>query len=419
MIKNDGSGLPPGVNWRHYDVSQLWDLVKNHHTDNHWRQVAAWRKTYELTWTHLSRLKQYRVSLTESWPPEKSEAASLYVAHLDKLIENVQQTYDTAQANYTIFSTATTAISQTREKLRKLYEKYAAKRQEKFSYELQTATLKNVPGASLGKPPATDAELEQLNREARSLMSGLSGELIEARVQIRQPTPYKPASGKRPIGDDDIYGEPSAPPVIPPILVTGGSLVTKPAVNAPPTGVQLPAPTAPTSGPVLGGTSPPLAIPHPGTVAPPGAIPPPGPASSIGAALVPPFSSGPNVSPFHPGAHTKSGGSAIAGPPRAMAPGGLIGGQSGGGLGQPGARPPIRQTNPVGGVIGESRVRQAGGAKNSIGPRRDGRSRREDEIDRRWDPDNLWETDEGVAPIVVPPSDPGQIDPGPAIGHKK
>lgn len=137
MIKNDGSGLPPGVNWRHYDVSQLWDLVKNHHTDNHWRQVAAWRKTYELTWTHLSRLKQYRVSLTESWPPEKSEAASLYVAHLDKLIENVQQTYDTAQANYTIFSTATTAISQTREKLRKLYEKYAAKRQEKFSYELR------------------------------------------------------------------------------------------------------------------------------------------------------------------------------------------------------------------------------------------------------------------------------------------
>jgi hypothetical protein len=32
-----------------------------------------------------------------------------------------------------------------------------------------------------------------------------------------------------------------------------------------------------------------------------------------------------------------------------------------------------------------------------------------------WDPDNPWETAEGVAPVVLPPAEQ-PVDPGPAIG---
>jgi hypothetical protein len=34
---------------------------------------------------------------------------------------------------------------------------------------------------------------------------------------------------------------------------------------------------------------------------------------------------------------------------------------------------------------------------------------------KHWDPNNPWETAEGVPPVVLPPSEQ-RIDPGPAIG---
>jgi hypothetical protein len=47
------------------------------------------------------------------------------------------------------------------------------------------------------------------------------------------------------------------------------------------------------------------------------------------------------------------------------------------------------------------------------------RHARRDEEERqvpRWDPDNPWETDAGVEPVVLPPPPAGRVDPGPAIG---
>jgi len=42
-------------------------------------------------------------------------------------------------------------------------------------------------------------------------------------------------------------------------------------------------------------------------------------------------------------------------------------------------------------------------------------SRRRQSEGNQWDPDNPWKTEEGVAPVVLPPPDQ-RIDPGPAIG---
>jgi hypothetical protein len=123
---------------------------------------------------------------------------------------------------------------------------------------------------------------------------------------------------------------------------------------------------------------------------------------------------------------------------RAMAPGGVIGGtpgigvgQSGvgrGGLGQSSAgRNANRRINPIGGVIGEgapgSRRGVGAGSMSAgehpssmygqAGGRRSGRH--EDAENQHWDPDNPWETAEGVDPVVLPPR-AQRIDPGPAIG---
>jgi hypothetical protein len=42
-------------------------------------------------------------------------------------------------------------------------------------------------------------------------------------------------------------------------------------------------------------------------------------------------------------------------------------------------------------------------------------SRRDQLKGNRWDPDNPWETNEGVEPVVLPPREQ-RVDPGPAIG---
>jgi hypothetical protein len=55
---------------------------------------------------------------------------------------------------------------------------------------------------------------------------------------------------------------------------------------------------------------------------------------------------------------------------------------------------------------------------SAIGQQGRGRGRRgEGDANTHWDPDNPWATDEGVDPVVLPPSDPDPIDPGPFIGH--
>lgn len=111
-----------------------------------------------------------------------------------------------------------------------------------------------------------------------------------------------------------------------------------------------------------------------------------------------------------------------------MPPGGMIGGAPGVGLGQPTtARPSAKRINPIGGIIGETQPQNRAGVRGATGEhmggygmpygqngaRNPGRDERGD--GSHWDPDNPWETAEGVSPVVMP-SREQRIDPGPAIG---
>jgi hypothetical protein len=455
----DGAGGYLGISdWTGQDVPAMWRKLEGQQTDNHWTVAAGWRKTFELTSTHLSRVKQYRESLVAAWPPSKSQAAQAYVARLDHLIDSLQQTYDAASANYTTFSAATTAISTSRAQLQQLNEEYTAKLAQKQLHDEQTASLREAGFTGVhGKPPVTEAELEQLNNNARTIMYGLSGELVQAQAQIRQPPPYRPNPRYEP--DSDPYGG-TAPPVIPPIMpVPVGGSETSARQTSTISRAPVPAPTAPTVGPVLGGGGPVLG--SAGTLAPhlPSGSPltPTAPPTGGGPGLSPGIPPGPGLpgglgrpvagSPPSPKASLFSkgqGGTArfgvgeVTGAPRPLPPGGLIGGGVGSGLGQPAAGgAQARRVNPVGGVIGGggAGTAPAGGAGQRPGPgsgrtpmgaggqsfggipptRSAGRSDM-DQSGRRWDPDNPWETDEGVPPVVLPPDEPGRIDPGPAIG---
>ncbi|MFY1675225.1 hypothetical protein ACN27G_35680 [Plantactinospora sp. WMMB334] len=458
MLDDDGGGRSNQVagttNWTSHNVRQIWELVSNQETDTHWQHVSGWRKTFELSLLHLGRLQLYRENLIEAWPPEKSEASRAYVARLDFLIETVQGVYDAAVANHQTFMGATQAIWESRRDLEEIHKEYLAKEQAKQEYDAALTANNGRPPE--GKQPTTQSDLEDLNWRARHIMYGLSGELATAQMQLRQPPVYKSGrtvdegGGGGGSGGSSVMGT-GGPPVLPPVVPMpsgGGGSYTPPPTPAVQTVV--PTTTPPTAGPILGGTGPiaPPAVPP----APPSVVPPPPPTTGPGLAppaippTLPPGTKPPGTRPpGYPSTVTptngfnKAGFGPNTGPgPRAMPPGGMIGGVPGAGLAQPttgtGA---ARRINPVGGVIGSgSGTPPIGGAGQrsgagmgrgsatsqafGMGPSgRSGGQDRDEENGRNWDPDNPWETDEGVAPVMMPARNIDKVDPGPAIGHNR
>ncbi|MEU7849699.1 hypothetical protein AB0B69_20050 [Micromonospora parva] len=435
------------------DVNSMWACLQDHDTANHWKQVAGWRKVCDLAQTHLGRLQQYRRGLAEAWPPETSAASRTYLAELDELIDKVQRTHDAAAANYTALSAATQAIGTTRAALRKIHEEYATKYQQKQAYEAMVADPKAVMGNRATQPPVADGELEQLNAQARSMMFSLSGELQQAQATLQKPPAARPQAGKD-VSNPDVYGITPAP-IIPPILPVPISLKTNATPSSPKHTAATTFPIATGNGPILNGTgagnppSPPtVAQPNPASNAshPPtfSGVPPvlPPTATHAPAYRQP---AGPIGRPGSNGSSVPSRGSGPD-PTRAMPPGGVIGSVPGSPARQPdGNSVPPRRVNPVGGVIGGGGAGTAptgaAGSRPSAGrgfsgahgmppiggapgPWRSGMSRtgypspnggNTTEVDR-WDPDNPWETQQGVRPVVRPTDDEGPIDPGPAIG---
>ncbi|WBB77492.1 hypothetical protein O7606_14475 [Micromonospora sp. WMMD882] len=450
------------TNWNNMNVVTMWATLQDQRTDNHWRQVAGWRKTSELALTHLSRLQEYRRGLAEAWPPEKSAASRAYLAELDDLITRVRSTYDAAVANCDALAAATSAISTTRTELKKLFDQFEEKNRIKLAYEesLPTRPLPRAGRSAPAQPPVTDADLERLNSQARTLMYGLSGELQQAQALLKPPPPPLPPSPRgRQDGNPDIYGGGSAP-VIPPIVPVplSPSASSRSGGGSASPVRPVPTPTASGVGPVLGGAGPGLLPPQVNPTMPTVTPPTTSPGPALGPGPTPPLpGSGPlprgpidatpgrGGGPVGPASRPAIGGTPPIGP-RAMPPGGLIGGTPGMGLGQPapGATPP-RRVNPVGGVIGGGAAGTApagaagsrpgvgrgpsfggmaggpfGGAPGYGSPTgRPSRRDRDETEGRRWDPDNPWETELGVDPIVLPPDEDGPIDPGPAIGFNR
>jgi hypothetical protein len=445
-----GSGRTRGItDWQLMDVHSMWACLQDQDTTGQWKQVAGWRKICDLALAHLGRLREYRRGLAEAWPPETNAAARAYLGELDQLIDKVQRTHDTAAANYDALAAATRAIGSTRAELKPLHDEYVTKFKQKQAYEEIAADPKAVAGSRLpATSPVTDADLERLNVRARGLMSGLSGELQQAQAMLRQPPPPP----IRPIRDsptsDGTGSHGGAVPIIPSIVAIPAGSANSSSMRRPsgPTS-SVPTPAAPNVGPTIG------AGPVLGGVAP-GLTPTPsstgsgltssgyisgGPSSSLGQVPAPVVTPLGKAMPATPKNATPA-------TPRSMPPGGLIGGGPGVGIGQPTSPVPPRRVNPIGGLIGGAagtsptgaagsrpggvRASQiglghpllsAGGSPGMANPGT-GRGSQPDASHsrgRRWDPDNPWETDEGVDSVMRSTDNERPIDPGPAIGFDR
>src|SRR4051794_29140071 len=118
MLIADGGGGYGGTNWNSTDVRYMWAMIANQETDSHYDVVEGWRKTADLTSTHIGQVTAYRDNLASVWPPTKSAASAAYIERLNSLIADLQATHDAASANYTAFSTVTLTLSLARTKLK-------------------------------------------------------------------------------------------------------------------------------------------------------------------------------------------------------------------------------------------------------------------------------------------------------------
>ncbi len=452
MLVADGGGGGGGTNWYAMDVPTMWNTIANQDTTAAYERLTGWQKSYELILEHMAQVQNYRENLAAAWPPEKSAASAAYVGQLDDMLDSLQRTYDAAVTNHTAFSGATLSMSLTRNDLEKIYEEYASNqiKLDEFANESKPVQYGKVPVLPL-KSPVPAGRQEDLNSQARLLMSNLSTDLGQAQASLVTPDEFLPPTfldkGKEehnlPVytppliaGDDDSSANTSgaagrSPGSQPNLNPTAG----KSSPSAPPAaGSQQP-------GLVLGGASAPPNLGSPTLGSPASPTPNIGPSGGPGPINVrPSMPITPIDGQFPPAvvrgvgasqmpSATESGqfgvGRSLGADPRTGSMSGIIGGPSGAGLGRNSTgRGPIQRVNPVGGVIGGSeggdsaktgRTAYAQSTQPpSTGPGRKGR-RDQGDPTAPWDPDNPWETAQGVAPVVLPVAEQ-RVDPGPAIG---
>lgn len=465
MIEAAGGG--GGTPWESMTLDKMQELIQNPDTDKQWDLVDGWKKSAELIDEHRWQVENYRDNLATAWSPKKSKAAQEYITRLNVMIDNLKATHEAALANYDAVSRATGAIYQAQVAMEKLYKEYktneslltdfTAKQQQAESTGKPTPS----PSPSGEEPPVAPGRQEELRRKAITMLSGVSTDLAQAQLKLVKPPIFRPPD----VIDDpgkSIDGQTFVPPPLP--LVTpsgsGGSttgshrasgafptsaVTSSPTVVTPhpptinPTPIATP-PGAQQPGLVLGGTQPLTPSPTPGLTSPAPSTPT-GSGPITGPGVLPPSSTLfpgngglplPLSAPTGTGRLPREGMVRPGGLPegvRPMPPGGIIGGPPGGGLGHPGGgRPGARRVNPVGGVIGEAQggtgARRGTTGVSSVGEHPmgpygqgagRGAGRRDETRDSSWDPDNPWDTAEGVDPVVLPAREQ-RIDPGPAIG---
>jgi hypothetical protein len=499
MLIGDGGG---GTTWSAMSMDMMRLLIKTPDTAAYYRMLDGWKQSYELLNAHKWQVESYRNALAVAWPPDKSEAANAYVARLNEMLANLDQTYEAALQNHRAFADAALSISLAQSDFDRIDQEYSSNQTALNAFESKTA--QDTTSTEKSTPPVANGRQEELRLQAAARLSSVSTDLAQAQAQIRQPVRYDllPLRGAPDSHDGGDYVPPVIPPVTPSYVetdaaterstrpsvtfpggsgaTTGGQPVTAHPVSPLPVSIQ-PVVSPQQPGLILGGTGTPIATPPSAGVIP---NPPSLPGGGTGPLLNPSLPTATNA--FRPTDGTSTGlpragggraqevtsRQALGSPGvtegvHAMPPGGMIGGPSGRSTGQTGtSRSVMRRVNPVGGMIGEGEPSPRAGGRGPLPysnepvgvggrsataghPRAGGRgmsagrsvpegsraagprgtlsehayghaggqksTRNKTDETQRWDPDNPWETDEGVEPVLLPPLEQ-RVDPGPAIG---
>ena len=448
MLIAAGGGGAGGTPWGSMTMQKMQEFIQNPDTEKHYELLTGWKRSADLLIEHRWQVQNYRDNLAAAWPPARNAASLAYITRLDELIANLNETYEAAISNHDAFAAATLSISLAQKDMDEIAREYDSNDQLLATHNAKQQTPSRQPSPSLSgeQPPVAPGRQQELHQRAVTLLNDVSADLALAQVRIRKPRLYQPNKDRQdsPTGESDtVYTAPPIPPITAAFASEDGFTgsarpsATFPAPSASQPVVTQPASTQP--GLILGSSNASALTPSSIGVAPPspqgpngggGLVTSPGlfPTTTPGRSasdthFVPPNATGPGRSGTPPGGSFIRPVAPTSGGMQALPPGGLIGGVPGAALNRPNtSRPALRRINPVGGVIGGSEAHRGASSRNTTGDpgvfgqaadRRTGQDSKSDPV--RWDPDNPWETAEGVDPVVLPPRHQ-RVNPGPAIG---
>ncbi len=360
------------TDWTPYDVPRLASFL-DEDLASAWAQVATWGQTHELVSRHLDVLRQTRDALAGAWPPERSPAAAKFFSVLDQLIASMEEMRGVAVTNGATLQGILNSLDEAKHVVGGLREQWT---------DME---------AIEGKPGFHDANWRTtLNDQAQAQMSATDQAAVEYYAYLTVPNRYYSPS----------YPDIDRPTGPPPTGANGSTSATGGGETGPrpptiPSVPPLAQPGPSDGGPALTGTS---------------AGPVDGSKFSDGSSATAPQSPAAATPP------TPTASWSVATPSgRAMRPGGVIGpapvepdsaastmSRRSGLIGGPTSEEALaREVNPVGGLLG-----------GPMGAGVHGDRRR---TARSLPPQTEWDVPKGVAPVLLPPPEPAEHDPGPGV----
>jgi hypothetical protein len=151
-----------------YDVQRMTDVLFSDDIDEAWNQVSALRLLGQTLENHYRRVLELRPTLADAWPASGSVTAEQAQSLLDEHARAVWQDAVCAQTTAKSLDGIVAAISQARQKMAPLYERW------------QNVTTDYMP-------ESFDHAAKDLNMQGREVMVALDATVADLRTQIYWP----------------------------------------------------------------------------------------------------------------------------------------------------------------------------------------------------------------------------------------
>jgi hypothetical protein len=359
--------------WDRYDLEQIWHMVRDEDGSDSFAQVAAWYRMARLCTDQADQLSKAMDQLMAKWPPNPGSAAEAFKLTVEGLILSMRDSAAAAQANEAPLIKITSLLSDAKDAIGQLRERWAANAAAEPGWIVQAmAPILPVPPT-----PVAPGWRDSLNKQARDIMHTTDVAIGQAATQFRSPVPFMP------IGDpfanwnsiDPTDSTVSAPQIVP-----------APVFDLPAPAHAIADPGSLESGSRLGQDVTTLdggLLPFPGQTVWPLASP----------NLAATFVDTPSGRVLAPGGVISAGGDALDNQNRTTGDGGAGG----------------RGASGISGMMAPPIGRAAPGQSSRTGTRSGGRRR------RRSDPDDPWMASTGGPSVLEPTPEPDYFDPGPNV----
>ena len=453
--------------WGSFNTPRLWAMVAEEDDPDAWRQVATWGDIATAVKDHRSRLLAAKEALIAAWPPEQNLSADAFVNELDNLLTKMEGARQDADATADGLANILEALRQAKNQMQPLYDEYREKNDDwvpgwfdnaedeidekarRVMIQAEQVVEQNVPSIKVPVEYKMDPTAKSGYTPPRENTAG------DGTTRFSPVGSAGGGGGSSSVGssgggsgsgsgssDIPVPHDPVPPlPGMDPIDPTGGS---GSGSGPGPVGGGGSGVGGGSGGPDLAGVTP---LPGPPPVVPPPPPPPPGVPPIIGQPLPP----GPPPTilpgPLPGGVPPSTSGSGGNRPPtstnfqsvgrsggRGALPSGAVIGEN---VGRSGAGGAARAGNLPAGNVGRSTAAGArtgqkpprpswlppdepnGGrnvsSQNALSGSRRGRREEDGPEGKRFDPDNPWEVESGVAPVIKPETGTPRHDPGPNV----